>query len=101
MDDYDLCVLSTHGAYYTYTTGWLFKQVRTAPVLLLREESSFWDDLRYGFDLLTHRVIKVNGDYCITPDFFAARRLLHHPRLFCGGLPRRPAGGHHGLFRDL
>ena len=38
MDDYDLCVLSTHGAYYTYTTGWLFKQVRTAPVLLLREE---------------------------------------------------------------
>ena len=46
--------------------------MRTAPVLLLREESSFWDDLRYGFDLLTHRVIKVNGDYCITPDFFAA-----------------------------
>ena len=72
MDDYDLCILSTHGAYYTYTTGWLFKQVRTAPVLLLREESSFWDDLRYGFDLLTHRVIKVNGNYCITPDFFSA-----------------------------
>lgn len=72
MDDYDLCILSTHGAYYTYTTGWLFKQVRTAPVLLLREESSFWDDLRYGFDLLTHRVIKVNGCYCITPDFFSA-----------------------------
>ena len=70
MDDYDLCILSTHGAYYTYTTGWLFKQVRTAPVLLLREESSFWDDLRYGFDLLTHRVIKVNGVYCITPSFF-------------------------------
>ena len=72
MDDYDLCILSTHGAYYTYTTGWLFKQVRTSPVLLLREESSFWDDLRYGFDLLTHRVIKVNGNYCITPDFFSA-----------------------------
>ncbi len=72
MDDYDLCIFSTHGAYYTYTTGWLFKQVRTAPVLLLREESSFWDDLRYGFDLLTHRVIKVNGNYCITPDFFSA-----------------------------
>ena len=72
MDDYDLCILSTHGAYYTYTTGWLFKQVRTAPVLLLREESSFWDDLRYGFDLLTHRVIKVNGNYCVTPDFFSA-----------------------------
>ena len=72
IDDYDLCILSTHGAYYTYTTGWLFKQVRTAPVLLLREESSFWDDLRYGFDLLTHRVIKVNGNYCVTPDFFSA-----------------------------
>lgn len=72
IDDYDLCIISTHGAYYTYTTGWLFKQVRTAPVLLLREESSFWDDLRYGFDLLTHRVIKVNGNYCITPDFFSA-----------------------------
>ena len=72
MDDYDLCIISTHGAYYTYTTGWLFKQVRTSPVLLLREESSFWDDLRYGFDLLTHRVIKVNGNYCITPDFFSA-----------------------------
>ena len=62
MDDYDLCIISTH----------LFKQVRTAPVLLLREESSFWDDLRYGFDLLTHRVIKVNGNYCVTPDFFSA-----------------------------
>ena len=72
MDDYDLCILSTHGAYYTYTTGWLFKQVRTAPVLLLREESSFWDDLRYGIDLLTHRVIKVSGRYCVTPDFFRA-----------------------------
>lgn len=72
MDDYDLCIISTHGAYYTYTTGWLFKQVRTSPVLLLREESSFWDDLRYCFDLLTHRVIKVNGNYCITPDFFSA-----------------------------
>ena len=72
MDDYDPCIISTHGAYYTYTTGWLFKQVRTSPVLLLREESSFWDDLRYGFDLLTHRVIKVNGNYCITPDFFSA-----------------------------
>ena len=72
MDDYDLCIISTLGDYYTYTTGWLFKQVRTSPVLLLREESSFWDDLRYGFDLLTHRVIKVNGNYCITPDFFSA-----------------------------
>ena len=70
MDDYDLCIISTHGAYYSYTTGWLFKQVHTSPILVLREESSFWDDLRYGFDLLTHRVIKVNGVYCITPSFF-------------------------------
>ena len=70
MDDYDLCIISTHGVYYSYTTGWLFKQVHTSPILVLREESSFWDDLRYGFDLLTHRVIKVNGVYCITPSFF-------------------------------
>lgn len=72
MDDYDLCILSTHGAYYTYNTGWLFRRKSTSPVLILREESSLWSDLRYGFDLLTHRVIKVNGFYCITPDFFSA-----------------------------
>ena len=39
MDDYDLCIISTHGAYYSYTTGWLFKQVHTSPILVLREES--------------------------------------------------------------
>ena len=72
MDDYDLCIFSAHGAYYTYAAGWLFKRVETAPVILLREEASFWNDLRYGIDLLTHRVIKVNGDYCVTPDFFEA-----------------------------
>lgn len=72
MDDYDLCILSTHGAYYTYTTGWLFKRKATSPVLILQEESSFWSDLRYGIDLLTHRVIKVNGYYCVTPGFFEA-----------------------------
>ena len=72
MDDYDLCILSTHGAYYTYNSGWLFPRLSTAPVLILREESSFWNDLRYGFDLLTHRVIKVNGVYCITPSFFSS-----------------------------
>ena len=72
MDDYDLCIFSTHGAYYTYNSGWLFRRMETAPILLLREEASFWNDLRYGIDLLTHRVIKVNGAYCITPDFFAA-----------------------------
>ena len=72
MYDYDICILSTHGAYYTYNTGWLFRRLSTSPVLILREESSFWNDLRYGIDLLTHRVIKVNGYYCVTPDFFSA-----------------------------
>ena len=72
MDDYDLCVLSAHGAYYSYNAGWLFRRVKTAPIVILQEESSFWDDLRYGIDLLTHRVIKVSGRYCVTPDFFRA-----------------------------
>ena len=27
-------------------------------------------DLFYGFDLLTHRVIKINGRYCVTAGFF-------------------------------
>ncbi len=72
MEDYDLCILSSHGAYYTYTTGWfIFERTHTAPILVLREESDFWKDLRYGIDLLTHRVIKVNGVYCITPEFFS------------------------------
>ena len=69
MDRYDLCILSAHGAYYTYTRG-LFKQLRTEPVILLTEESSFSRDLFYGFDLLTHRVIKINGRYCVTSGFF-------------------------------
>ena len=30
------------------------------------------EDLYYGIDLLTHRVIKINGLYCITPSFFRA-----------------------------
>lgn len=72
MDDYDLCILSTHGAYYTYNTGWLFRRLSTTPILILREESSLWNDLRYGIDLLTHRIIKVNGVYCITPSFFSS-----------------------------
>lgn len=72
MGDYDLCVLSTHGAYYTYEYGWLQKKEATEPVLLLTEESTFWNDLRYGMDLLGHRVIKVNGAYAVTPGFFAA-----------------------------
>lgn len=71
MDRYDLCILSAHGAYYTYARG-LFRQLRTEPVILLTEESSITRDLFYGFDLLTHRVIKINGLYCITPSFFRA-----------------------------
>ena len=71
MDRYDLCILSAHGAYYTYARG-LFRKLRTEPVILLTEESSMTRDLFYGFDLLTHRVIKINGLYCITPSFFRA-----------------------------
>ena len=70
MDRYDLCILSTHGAYYTYTRGWLWKHTRTEPIILLTEETSFAQDLAYGLDLLTHRVIKINGRYCVTPSFF-------------------------------
>ena len=72
MNDYGLCILSAHGSYYTYTSGFLFKQTRTEPVILLTEESDFYKDLYYGIDLLTHRVIKINGLYCITPNFFQA-----------------------------
>ena len=72
MNDYGLCILSAHGSYYTYTTGLLFKQTRTEPVILLTEESDFYRDLLYGVDLLTRRVIKINGLYCITPAFFRA-----------------------------
>lgn len=72
MGNYDLCVLSAHGAYYTYQYGWLFKRTTTAPVILLTEKSDFWTDLRYGLDLLAHRIIKVNGMYAVTADFFRA-----------------------------
>ena len=72
MNNYDLCVLSTHGAYYTYEYGWLWKRTATAPVLLLTEKSTFWSDLRYGMDLLNHRIIKVNGAYAVTAGFFRA-----------------------------
>ena len=50
MGRYDLCILSTHGAYYTYEYGWLFKKTATEPLILLTERSDFWSDLRYGFD---------------------------------------------------
>ena len=69
MDRYDLWILSAHGAYYTYARG-LFRQLRTEPVILLTEESSVTRDIFYGFDLLTHRVIKINGRYCVTAGFF-------------------------------
>lgn len=70
MGRYDLCILSTHGAYYTYEHGWLFKKTTTEPLILLTERSDFWSDLRYGFDLLAHRVVKVNGMYAVNGDFF-------------------------------
>lgn len=70
MADYDLAILSAHGAYYTYEYGWLWKKQATAPIILLLEKSDFWNDLRYGLELLSHRVIKVNGCYAVTGDFF-------------------------------
>ena len=70
MGNYDLCILSTHGAYYTYEYGWLWKKTATEPLILLTEKSNFWSDLRYGFDLLSHRVVKINGMYAATDAFF-------------------------------
>ena len=70
MGNYDLCILSTHGAYYTYEYGWLCKKTATEPLILLTEKSDFWSDLRYGFDLLSHRVVKINGMYAATDAFF-------------------------------
>lgn len=72
LADSDLNILSAHGAYYTYQYGWLWKRHETEPVILLLEKSDFWNDLRYGFDLLNHRIIKINGMYAVTPDFFEA-----------------------------
>ena len=70
MGNYNVSVLSAHGSYYTYSYGKFLKRTRTEPIMLLTEESPFGKDLRYGFDLLAHRVIKVNGMYCVTSDFF-------------------------------
>ena len=70
MGSYDLCILSTHGAYYTYEYGWLRKKTATEPLILLTEKSDFWSDLRYSFDLLSHRVVKINGMYAATDAFF-------------------------------
>ena len=70
MGSYNVSVLSAHGSYYTYSYGKFLKRTRTEPIMLLTEEATFGKDLRYGFDLLAHRVIKVNGMYCVTSDFF-------------------------------
>lgn len=70
MGEHDLCILSAHGAYYTYQYGWLWKRQTTEPLVLLLERSDFWNDLRYGMDLLSHRVIKINGMYAVTGGFF-------------------------------
>ena len=70
MGRYDVCVLSTHGAYYTYEYGWLWKKTATEPLILLTEQSNFWSDFRYGLDLLSHRVVKINGMYAATGAFF-------------------------------
>lgn len=70
MGNFNVSVLSAHGSYYTYSYGKFLKRTRTEPIMLLTEESTFGKDLRYGFDLLAHRVIKVNGMYCVTSDFF-------------------------------
>ena len=67
---FDNTINSTHGAYYTYEYGWLFKKTATEPLILLTERSDFWSDLRYGFDLLAHRVVKVNGMYAVNGNFF-------------------------------
>lgn len=70
LGESDLNILSAHGSYYTYQYGWLWKRQATEPVILLLEESDFWSDLRYGLDLLNHRIIKIDGMYAVTPGFF-------------------------------
>lgn len=75
MNDYGLCILSAHGSYYTYTSGFLFKQTRTEPVILLTEESDFYKDLYYG-----HRSADPLGHQDQRP-------VLHHAQLFPGGIP--------------
>ena len=72
MNQYNICLISAHGAYYTYTSGLFWKRLRTVPLLILPERSSTWNDLRYGMELLCQRVIKIGGFYCVTPDFFRA-----------------------------
>ncbi len=70
MGQYDLCILSAHGAYYTYSYGLFWRKMATKPVILLTEEAAPYKDLRYAVDLLSHRIIKINGLYSVTPEFF-------------------------------
>ena len=70
MGQYDLCIISAHGAYYTYNYGLFWKRTSTEPVILLTEEATPYRDLKYSIDLLSHRIIKINGLYSVTPDFF-------------------------------
>lgn len=70
MGQYDLCILGAHGAYYTYSSGLLWKRLRTEPLIILLEKSTIAKDILYGVDLLCGRIIKVNGMYCVTPGFF-------------------------------
>lgn len=70
MGQYDLCILGAHGAYYTYSSGLLWKRLRTEPLIILLEKSTVAKDILYGVDLLCGRIIKVNGMYCVTPGFF-------------------------------
>lgn len=73
MDDYDLCILSAHGAYYTYSYNYFFwERTDTAPIIILREQSNLWKDLLYAVDLLCHRVIKIDGQYSLLPSFFSS-----------------------------
>lgn len=72
MDDYDLCVFSAHGAYYTYNAGYFSDNWVTEPVILLLEETTPFKDMLYGLDLLSRHVIKINGYYCVTPSFFSS-----------------------------
>lgn len=72
MGRYDLCILSAHGSYYTYTLGQLLNLTYTEPVILLTEESVLYKDLLYSADLLLHRIIKINGLYAVTPEFFSS-----------------------------
>lgn len=66
----DLIVFSMHGSYYTYTYGLFWKRTVTAPIMILLEESTWYNDFFYASDLLSHRVIKVNGLYALMPSFF-------------------------------